>query len=343
MDIEAVRGFVAASPHELLPPRRRDGDVPVGEVVDLLPIGPASALAVVASGDGFLVVPLVGSGTAVRRATPGDGAWAGVLAVLASGDARGRFAVRRDGPTEVGGPERAIDVDQSNDSLVVGDAAVVKLFVRTSAGPQPSMDLPAHLAAVGFAETPGSIGALVWDGDVLLATAAAYLPGARDGWEWYPELVLDALDGLAPIAPAVDAATDIGGLVGRLHRALATPSAVLAAPVGSTDASRWLGPARATLAAAVALTPAEAGARLRALAADVLDALAPLGAVGETPVMRIHGDLHVGQILRWEGGDAVSDLDGNPMAPIDGRVAPDGAARDVAAMARAIDHVGRVV
>ena len=85
--------------------------------------------------------------------------------------------------------------------MVVGDAAVVKLFVRTSAGPQPAMDLPAHLAAVGFAETPGSIGALVWDGDVLLATAAAYLSGARDGWEWYPELVLDALDGLAPIDP----------------------------------------------------------------------------------------------------------------------------------------------
>ena len=43
--------------------------------------------------------------------------------------------------------ERAIDVDQSNDSVVVGDGAVVKLYVRTSPGPQPGLDLPAHLAA----------------------------------------------------------------------------------------------------------------------------------------------------------------------------------------------------
>jgi maltokinase len=59
--------------------------------------------------------------------------------------------------------------------------------------------------------------------------------------------------------------------------------------------------------------------------------------------MRIHGDLHVGQILRWEGGLAVSDFDGNPLAPPEVRVAPAPPARDVASMVRAIDHAGRIV
>ena len=39
----------------------------------------------------------------------------------------------------------------------------------------------------------------------------------------------------------------------------------------------------------------------------------------------------------------MGDLDGNPLAPIAARSASDSPARDVAAMARAIDHVGRVV
>ena len=343
MEIERVRAFVEASPDALLPPRLTEGTHPTREVLDLLPTGPTSGVAVVSAGEDYLVVPVADGGGAMRRASAGDGSWAGVLAAVARGADVGRFGVRRDRVVPAAAGERAIDVDQSNDSVVVGDTAVVKLFVRTAAGPQPASDLPAHLAAVGFAETPPSIGALRWDADVLLATVAGYLPGAVDGWSWYPDLLLGAIDGDPTSGPAVEAATRIGGLVGRLHRALATPSAVLPAPVGVADAGAWLGPARSTLARAVALTPGEEGRRLRALVPAALEALASLGAAGPTPVMRIHGDLHVGQVLRWEGGEAVGDLDGNPLAPIAARSASDSPARDVAAMARAIDHVGRVV
>jgi predicted trehalose synthase len=59
---------------------------------------------------------------------------------------------------------------------------------------------------------------------------------------------------------------------------------------------------------------------------------------------RIHGDLHVGQILRVPDGRMyVSDLDGDPVAPVEGRTAPGSPARDVASMACALDHAGRVV
>lgn len=40
--------------------------------------------------------------------------------------------------------------------------------------------------------------------------------------------------------------------------------------------------------------------------------LAPLASAAATPLIRIHGDLHVGQILRWRDGYAVIDFDGNP-------------------------------
>ena len=58
--------------------------------------------------------------------------------------------------------------------------------------------------------------------------------------------------------------------------------------------------------------------------------------------MRIHGDLHVGQVLRSSSGELyVNDFDGDPLAA--DRTAPDAPARDVASMTCAIDHVGRVV
>ena len=64
--------------------------------------------------------------------------------------------------------------------------------------------------------------------------------------------------------------------------------------------------------------------------------------VEAAPTMRIHGDLHVGQFLRWSGGMAVADFDGNPLAPADERVALDTPVRDVAALLRSIDHLGRI-
>jgi maltokinase len=62
-------------------------------------------------------------------------------------------------------------------------------------------------------------------------------------------------------------------------------------------------------------------------------------------VQRIHGDLHVGQILRWPGGLAVVDFHPDPVLEFqDLRVgqAMQPAARDVARLLRSLDHVGRV-
>ncbi|MGZ4149974.1 MAG: hypothetical protein ACXVQJ_08040, partial [Actinomycetota bacterium] len=252
------------------------------------------------------------------------------------------------GTAPPGRDERAIDVDQSNDSVVVGGAAVVKVYPRVHPGPQPGLDLPAHLAAVGFDRTPRPIGALTWTDDagleVLLATATAYLPGARDGWDWFVALVLAWLDG-GPAEEALAPAPAIGELVAALHRALATPSTVFPEPVSAAEPAAIAGGrerGRARLAEAIHLTTGAEGERLRALEPAATEALSGLAAVDATRVMRIHGDLHVGQILRWEGGDAVSDFDGNPLAPASSRTRPDAPARDVASMARAIDHVGRV-
>ena len=64
-----------------------------------------------------------------------------------------------------------------------------------------------------------------------------------------------------------------------------------------------------------------------------------------TLLIDVHGDLHVGQVLRH--GDpvdyAVTDFDGNPVLAPGDRSARQPAALDVAGMLASLDHVGRVV
>jgi maltokinase len=315
---------------------------------DVLPVGDDGRLAVFETEDEYVAAPVVAAADTVRRARPGDGVFDAILDTIADAAPHARFAAHVFGDVPPVRGERPIDVDQSNDSVRVGDA-VVKLYPRMRPGPQPGMDVPAHLAAVGFGETPAPLGALTWRADdgqpVLLATASAFLPEAVDGWTWFVDLVVGTLDGAVATEDALAPAGALGGLVARLHLALATPSAVFPSPVSTAAAATVQGWRRAALAVldqAVAATDGPEGERLAALASDAGAALEQIADVDATPTMRIHGDLHVGQILRSRGRYAVSDFDGNPLATREARTALDAPARDVASMARAIDHVGRI-
>jgi maltokinase len=197
---------------------------------------------------------------------------------------------------------------------------------------------------------PRPVGFLVHgsaDGHELVASAAQYLPGARDGWDWYVDDLLGSLSGSADRAQALRPAALMGELVGRLHTAFATAWADCRQPVGRAghqDAERWLRRALDTVAEAEEVTSGAAGERFRSRSAAAGAVVrAGLSAAPGTPMTRVHGDLHVGQVLRWTGGYAVSDFDGNPVLPAAERDLPQPPARDVAGMLRALDHVGRIV
>ena len=327
--IEAAGPGLWAAPH-------LSGEIPPDAVLlDVVPLA-TGCLAVWTADEDHFVAPVVPQGSGARRAVAGDGVFAALAsAVEGSRSSPGTATV-----------ERVAGADQTNESVIVGDAVVVKVIRRTRPGPQPGVDIPAHLAAVGFTETPEPVGSFT-RGDMLLATSAAYLPEAADGWEWYVELVETAATGEASWEGAEAATVAIGELVARFQRALGTPSAILPDPVRTADAATiagWRDRAVATLDEALALTDGPMGERLRGHEREARLILDAFDEISETPVARIHGDLHVGQILRVPDGRLfVSDLDGDPVAPVAERVAPGSPARDVASMACALDHVGRVV
>jgi maltokinase len=269
-------------------------------------------------GGSYAVAPITRDGSGWRRAVSGDGVSAFVAGVpIAS--------------------ERPVGVDQTHESIVVGERAIVKWFRR--AGPQPSRaaTLLAHLAAVGFDGIPAHLGSIAWrspaGSELTLAQGDAFLPGARDGWEWCVELV--------PHDPSVG--RELGDLVRRMHAALAEPSPVIAEPRAAAepaDVARWRGAALATLAEAIELT-ADAG--LHAWEPAMRAAIEAPSTVGGVDVQPVHGDLHVGQVLDWSGGLAVIDFDGNPTLGPDANALRQPRERDIAQMLSSLDHVGRVV
>lgn len=291
-----------------------------------------------------IVVRRSDSGLELERA--GDGVTAAFAAVLASGaPAPHGFGVRTFAPVPAcGDGERAITVDQTNESVIVAERLVVKWLPRPPAGPHPGPALIEHLTQVGFTRMPPAYAALWWGDDTLLAQVTGYLPHARDGWDWcVDDLLAEWDDGRRALFPE-----QLGILAADLHAALATPSELFPGPAvelaGLEELAAWRKQAEATLAAAIERTPGEDGAWLRAHAA-VLHADAELPPAGQTPVTRVHGDLHVGQVLRWRGGLAVTDFDGNPAVAGPGapaQVLTQPAARDVAQLMTSLAHVAAI-
>ncbi len=294
------------------------------------------AVALAADGDGWRSVPLAGFGGRWWQAAPGDGLSAFVAGVPAAS-------------------ERAVGADQTNRTVVVGERVGVKWFRRIGAEPSRAAMLLTHLDANGFAEIPRPLGAVAWrsgDGrELALAHGDAWLPGARDGWEWVVERLERHVAHASGGCPAggCDAwiGADLGRLVARLHAALRTPSAVIpdpVAPAGRVEIASWRARAASLLDEAIERTPPDAGdPGVAALAGSIradLDRLSPDRPIELQPV---HGDLHVGQILEWPGGLAVIDFDGNPALGDTANAIRQPAERDIAQMASSLDHVGRVV
>ena len=341
-----------APPHlaceQLLPARRVAlAGVPDGPpaVVDALRLGPRSSLAVVADRDGRThVVPLVGNGSE-RRALAGDGAAEELLATLARGaGSRGRFVLRSWHSGRAVG-EHPITVDQTNESVVVGDA-VVKWMAVAEEGPHPAPTLLAELDRVGFAGMPRPWGSVEWvpapdEPARLLALVVEHLQGAADGWTWVVAELRAAVEQGRPAA-ALEAGAVVGRLVAALHGGLSGT----AREATTEEADGWRADALADLDRALAVTRGRAAEVLGGHEAAVRRVLATTPADGGS-VLRVHGDLHVGQVLRGERDGApaylLTDFDGNPVLPPAERVRPQPAAVDVAGAAQSFTHAGLVL
>ena len=273
------------------------------------------------------------------------------------------------------GTPRLLPGEQSNASIAFGDAAMLKVYRRLRAGPQPEIEMARHLTEAGYTHTPAFLGTITWqpegggpDESVSLATAFAYVRNQGDAWAYLTaalerDLSENALSGAAPEeapegaprpAPNFDLAVDTAALLGTrtagMHLALATPTdnpAFAPEPVTAEALNEWAAEARADLDAALdglaranlAGEAAERAARLSA-SADALRARLDAAAAARPSGLctRIHGDYHLGQVLVVQNDVAIIDFEGEPRRSIAERRAKSSPLRDVAGMLRSLDY-----
>lgn len=307
------------------------------DFLDTLDLPNGRRLVIVRDGGALAALPYVGD----LRARPGDGAAEALLTLLAAGsNDHGRFTIRS-WSTRTATGERAIGVDQTNESVIVGDTAVVKWATHLEAGPHPAPHRITTLREAGFTGMPTPWGLITWcspDGDeTLVASVDEYLPGAVDGWTWAVQLITEAAVTHDP-APIAEAAAAVGALVADLHTALARTVTT----ASSHDAQRWRDDALLTLEIACQSGESTSITTARTRHGEIAAILEAIGTLGGTPVLDGHGDLHVGQVLRSGRRFVVTDFDGNPVLPVRQRMLPIPAALDVAGLVQSLAHAGVV-
>jgi trehalose synthase-fused probable maltokinase len=247
-----------------------------------------------------------------------------------------------DRPVPVPDVVRPLGAEQSNSSVVLDEALVLKAFRRLGAGTNPELEMLRFLDEHGFENIAPLRGWYAHTGKLIDATLGVvqdFVVGSTDGWD----LALEALASDDPLAFTAEART-LGEVTGRMHTALASdPQDEAFAPADtSTEALGLLTatvdeqierifrdlPEEAEVLAPIAGRGQEVRERLGALA---------VGSAGR--IIRHHGDYHLGQVLRDSSGHwVVLDFEGEPARTITDRRAKRSPLRDVAGMLRSFAY-----
>ncbi|HLK72598.1 MAG TPA: phosphotransferase [Streptosporangiaceae bacterium] len=240
--------------------------------------------------------------------------------------------------------------EQSNTSLVFGEAAIFKVFRRVAAGPNPDLEVATALAELGsthIAEPFGYVETRMDGAPAVLAILSRYLRAAADGWSLAATSVRD-LYALALASSDADfilseeAGGDFAGEAERLGVATAQVHRDLADAFGTSElepeAIRELAEQMfRRLDMAIAAVPELS--RYADMIGDAFSSLAKL--TDPVPAQRVHGDYHLGQVMRTQTGWVVLDFEGEPASPLAQRRARSSPLRDVAGMLRSFDYAAR--
>ncbi len=277
-----------------------------------------------------------------------DPALTGVLTGgIAAGRVTGplRFVPEPGAPIDAAARSLVLSAEQSNTSLIFGESAILKVFRRVFPGQNPDLEVAHALAGLGSEHVARPFGwieaSLNGDEPALLAILSEYLRGGCDGWS-LAETSLRDLYATDETSRAADAGGDFAGEAHRLGAATASVHADLAAAFGTSLLEAG---AVAELGAQMTSKLKEASAEvpeLAKLAGPVEAAYAQLASLGtRLPVQRVHGDYHLGQVMRTQTGWVLLDFEGEPAAPLERRRSRSPALQDVAGMLRSFDYAAR--
>jgi maltose alpha-D-glucosyltransferase/alpha-amylase len=257
----------------------------------------------------------------------------------------------------------------SNTIVVLGERLILKGYRRLRTGTSPELEMGMYLTdTANFANCAPLAGVLQYrnkEGEpCLLAMLQAYVANQGDGWTWSLEYLQRHLEEHRT-APGTDAPPAhlheaylalirvLAVRTAELHRALATPTrdpAFEPQPLMRADLEAYKQRATEEAKSALGLlkthlnelTPADREKANTILAAreEILKRIGTsIAAEPKGTKIRIHGDYHLGQVLRTRNDFILIDFEGEPGHSLEERRAKQSPLRDIAGMLRSFSYV----
>jgi maltose alpha-D-glucosyltransferase/alpha-amylase len=282
--------------------------------------------------------------------------------------ARGLAFESARGPSTTALPPRRSAAEQSNTSVFFADRLILKLFRRHQVGINPECELDRFLTErAHFTHVPPFAGSLEYEHDGqggTLGILQGVVASEGDGWTGALEELQRYYEACAPkrfptgtpdpreyVGIYLDAATTLGRRTAELHLALASGNAdpaLAPEPLTADDIGRLASEFHDRAARAfdrlkdnLPRLPDEAvedaGLVLRRRR-EMLTRLRELDRGIGGRRIRVHGDYHLGQLLRVKGDYVILDFEGEPMRSLDERRVKHSPLRDVAGMLRSFNY-----
>jgi len=265
---------------------------------------------------------------------------------------------------------RLMSTEQSNSSALVADLLMLKLLRRGFPGIHPEVEIGRFLTYQGYQNVAPFLGEVVRvDEDGVphtLMVVQAYLNNQGDAWLWtlntLDRAIRDELSG-GTTNLGIDALGELEVYCSVLGKRVGEMHAVLARPVDDADfgyhlsdehdSTQWATSISAQLREALNVLqqgrenlPAHLIEQLdwllseHATLLEVVNQLARLAAGGLR--IRVHGDLHLGQVLVVQGDAYIIDFEGEPSRSLEERRQRHSPLKDVAGMLRSFDYAAAV-
>jgi len=249
----------------------------------------------------------------------------------------GRIQGRRSGfrPTHASLLQRLVKSEQSNSSIIFGDLLIMKLFRRQQPGENPDCELSRYLTEhTAFRRIPPFAGSIDYYRGAAEPYTLAMLQGLvaneGDGLNWTLQQIAQSP---SPYDYS-DAAAILGRRTAEMHAALATFDPEPLEPANLQDVANDMA-RNATRTLARLDQPLDANFVLARF--DRLRNLNP-----QSLRIRIHGDYHLGQVLRVPGDFVILDFEGEPLKSLTERRAKHCPLKDVAGMLRSFSYVSYI-